>query len=65
MFLIRVEFPDEDKYAFVTNELGIVRKYNDVSKALEGAREFEGIAKTTILEVTDDCDLQRIEWVGL
>lgn len=59
MYLIRVDFPDDDKYAFVKNDDGEVRKFTDYSMAVEEARRY---ASAIVVELNDD---NRIEWMGL
>jgi len=60
MYVIRVDFPDDDKYAFVKNDDGEVRKFTDYSMAVEEARRY---ASAIVVEFKEDGN--RIEWVGL
>ena len=59
MYVIRVDFPDDDKYAFVKNDDGEIRKFTDYSMAIEEARRY---ASAIVVEFKDE---NRIEWVGL
>ena len=58
MFLIRVDFPDEDKYAFVKNSEGELKKFYDYSMALDEARKWAG---AIVIELKDDSDITRWE----
>ena len=51
-FIIRVEFPDDDKYAYVTDAKGLV-KFSDYEKANEVAKTYAGRAIVQAIEERD------------
>ena len=57
MYIIRVEFPDEDKYAYVTNDEGELRKFQNREDAEKVAKTYAG--NPIIIERKDD---EGIHW---
>lgn len=51
MYLLRVDFPDDDRYAYVTADSGELKKFYDYSQAVEECRKY---ASAIIIEVKDE-----------
>ena len=41
MYVIRVEFPDEDKYAYVTDDDGKLKHFREYGDAEKEAKKYE------------------------
>jgi len=57
MYVIRVEFPDEDKYAYVTNDDGELRKFYSREDAEKVAQTYSG--NPIVIKREDD---EGISW---
>lgn len=57
MYIIRVDFPDDDKYAYVTNDEGGLRKFYSRDEAEKVARTYAG--NPVVIERKDD---EGIDW---
>jgi hypothetical protein len=57
MYVIRVEFPDEDKYAYVTNDEGELKKFYNREDAEKVAQTYSG--NPIVIKREDD---EGISW---
>jgi len=57
MYVIRVEFPDEEQFAYVLSDDGQVRKFNDYEVAKKEAQKYAGV---TVIEERED--YEGIRW---
>lgn len=57
MYVIRVEFPDEDQFAYVLCDDGQVKKFNDYEVAKKEAHKYAGV---TVIEERED--YEGVHW---
>jgi hypothetical protein len=57
MYIIRVDFPDVDKYAYVTNDDGELKKFYSREEADKVAKTYAG--NPIVIEKEDD---EGIHW---